>query len=89
MKNSYIDTQTLCPEAAELIYQYAGMSNINEPDSGVQTHCVMCKEKGNGKKWRLLGDNEAPYEYPTEKAARAEVTKLNKWKKAVISEGKQ
>ncbi|HGS4460689.1 TPA: hypothetical protein ACMDOB_000530 [Vibrio metschnikovii] len=80
---SQIDTNSLNSSMVNRQFRYAEMSDINKPLSEqTPTHQIMSKETGRGKKWQLLSKNGKPLVYPTAQAAKADVAKLNKWKKS-------
>lgn len=87
---SFINDQDLHPSCVDRIYKYAEMVDIKDVLAGKETvvkHQILAKLKGKGQKWMLVGNRNGPYEYPTEKDARADIAKINRWIRSVTEGG--
>ena len=79
---SLIDTDKLHISLLNRQFKYAEMLDIDKLRSEqTPIHQIMTKEYGKGKKWQLLSSGGEELVYPTAEDAKADVAKLNKWKK--------
>lgn len=63
-------------------FRYAEMRDIDKIAAGEESiplHQIMCKKKGRGHRWQILGTGSSPLTYPSKEAAQADVRKLKKW----------
>ncbi|MDH4317200.1 MAG: hypothetical protein OEV64_02315 [Desulfobulbaceae bacterium] len=75
-----INTETMHPGFKDHLFRYLTGMIVNEDGTSWEMrHRIQTKERGRGKRWTYLGDNNGPLDYSTEAAAREDVEKLQQW----------
>lgn len=75
---SKINFNTLHESFKNRVFKYAKMLDVIDESKPIK-HQILCKNKGRGQQWGLLGNDGVAFEYETEKEARKDVMLLNNW----------